>query len=287
MKFSRKKLPKDAIATLRRVRVDVCEPHAILLAPVYVYLRNNQKFVAVKAPLQFFAPGELEKLQPYESFYVPEFIDMIAPFQKAGESVRALLEMNQKSVVRSNQGAASVVLPLSPHEINDAVLQVLGPLWSGGVRVEPFFLCFFADEVCRPIPSNVMVASVEVDVESFELALLRSSAAVFLALHLGYCDLGLLNRLRGTVFEDTWNGKGPAQGFGELAQLSRLLAELLPSSETREIQLDRIREIAKGTSLANRCSRKLISRLDRIEINFHRSLENVASIFGDKGFCDE
>src|SRR5437899_3275466 len=112
MKIRNRKLSKDAVQTLRRIPVELCHSYDLLVAPIYVYLPKNEKFVAIKFPLQYFSPAELEKFRPYESFYLPEFVDFISPFQKAGESVRALFDVRQKRPVKTSQGSELITLPM-------------------------------------------------------------------------------------------------------------------------------------------------------------------------------
>ena len=56
MDFSRKKLPPDAAEKMRNCPIHSVQPYALMIAPAYVYMKVNKKFVAVKAPLDFFTP---------------------------------------------------------------------------------------------------------------------------------------------------------------------------------------------------------------------------------------
>ncbi|MDR3607794.1 MAG: hypothetical protein P4M08_10485 [Oligoflexia bacterium] len=287
MQFSRKKLPKEALASLRRVEVATCEPYGILLTPVYVYLPKNQKFVAIKAPLQFFSPTDLEKNRPLENFYLPEFVKQIIPFQNAGAKVRNLLTTRQKYGVKTNSGDLEVVLPVPQYQLDDAVLQVTGPLWSKGVQIEPFFLCFFAEEVCDPLPPEKLVRSAEENIELFELALLRASTAVFFALHLGYCDLTALKNIREQVFDNTVFGTARFSNQGETAELVRLIRAAIPSAETRSLSLQRIMELLHEPGNGGKSTRKLISRLSRVNAELIKMDAPAPSIYGEQGFIDE
>jgi hypothetical protein len=274
--------------SLRRVPVDTCAPNAILLTPIYVYLPKNKKFIAVKAPLQLFSVEELEKLKSFENFYFPEFIDLIAPFQKAGEAVREILKVRQRRQIRSSGGTSMIPLPMAQHELNDALLRIVGPLWGRGVRVEPFFLCFFADAVCEPLPASILGKAAEQDGDRFELSLLRASTAVFLALHLGYGDVKLLTCLRDRVFQaGTEVGPPIAPLSGELGQLFDLVEAVLPDAETREISFESIRKIQMTIGCGGRSPYKLRSRLNRVrdELMGPKGLE--ASLYGEKGIRNE
>jgi hypothetical protein len=61
MEFSRKKLGQEAIRELRVCSIASVQPYALMLSPVYAYLPQNAKFVAIKAPLDFFTPEELAR----------------------------------------------------------------------------------------------------------------------------------------------------------------------------------------------------------------------------------
>jgi hypothetical protein len=257
------------------------------MAPIYVYLPKNGKFVAVKTPLQYFTPQDIQKLKAYESFYLPGFIDQLAPFQKAGEAVRALLEMVQRNPIQTNQGRDVVTIQMPQHELDDAVLRVLGPLWSGGARIEPFFLCFLANEVCLPFPGDVLTSAFESSAELFELALLRASLGVFLALHIGYSNPASLTAIRGMMFSDTMNGKSASDSVKESSLLQTLVWKLLTDASTKEISLDSIQAALNLDQTGGKVSRKLLSRLDRVVSDFIEPGSVVGSLFGEKGICDE
>jgi len=69
MDFRQRKLPKEAAINLRISPIASVKPYALMIAPVYVFMRVNEKFVSVKAPLDFFTPEELERLKSFESFF--------------------------------------------------------------------------------------------------------------------------------------------------------------------------------------------------------------------------
>ena len=287
MDFSHKKLPKEVVSTLRRVPVGVFAPHAILLTPLYVFLPKNQKFVAIKAPLQFFSPEELEKFNVVDNFYVPEFIDLIAPFQNAGEAVRELLKIREVVQVRTSQGAVPVSLTVSQYELNDAVLRVIATLWGDSVRVEPFFLCTFADEVCDALRPDIILRAAERDVELFELGLLRSSMAVFLALHLGYAHAHALTYLRERVFDDSFS-RSKERPVGLVPQLVSLVRALIPDAGCREISANAIRAVMKENGVETASVRKLLCRIESVlNKKLIRSGALSPSLYGGKGIRDE
>jgi hypothetical protein len=287
VKIRNRKLSKDAIEELRRIPIDVCKPFDVLMTPVYVYLPNNGKFVSIKLPLQVFSQQEIDKYKPYESFYLPQFVDQIAPFQKAGESIRALLDVSQQRPVRTSEGDKTVTLSMPQHELDDSVLHLVGPLWNAGAEIEAFFLCFLANEVCMPFSANVLSEAVETNSDLFELALLRSSTAVFLALHIGYSNARTLTLLREKIFSDTMKAHPASSRATEIGLLQSLIQDLLPTPETQKISLDLIRELMWKNNSGGKVSRKLLSRLERVLNQFVQPDQIVASLFGERGICDE
>jgi hypothetical protein len=289
--FTCRKLPQEALASLRKVRVADCQPHVILLTPVYVYLLQNQKFIAVKEPLNFFEPADLEKFLPFENFYIPEFIDLIAPFQKAGRLVRDLLMTRQKFDAKTNkkkeQEKITVLVPVPQHELDDAIVRIVGPLWSKGVTVEPFFLYILMEEVCDALEQETLKKAIEKSADLFELALLRSSVAVFLALHLGYCERQLLKEIRNKIFNGTMDNSELSHDQDEISHLLRLVQASLPNLETRSISIERFLALLENPETNGRGSRKLISRLKRVNDGLIDPKAQAPSIFGKKGLIHE
>ena len=280
MQFSHKKLAKDKISSLRRVPISVCEPSVILLTPVYVYLPKNQKFVAIKAPLEFFSKAELEKLSPFENFYLPDFIDLIAPFQRAGESVSELLKVKVRLKLASNMGPVQVELPTSQHETSDSILRLTSSLWGAGARIEPFFLIFFANEICGLLPEKVLRQAADNNLEDFELSLLQASVAVFLALQMGWSERAFLTSLRNFFFDE------PRKATGDAELLIQWVQKILPHSEVRVVSLESVRESGNqmGPSALNV---KLVQRLERVSQRLIPPGATTASVYGPKGIRDE
>jgi hypothetical protein len=194
MDFSKRKLPKEAAESMRICPIDTVKPYAMMLAPVYAYMKLNEKFVSVKAPLDFFTPGELDKLRTFEAFHLPAFVDTVLPFRSAARSVRALLSWSPELSVKGPRKDL-VALPPASYELSDAVLRIVGPLWSSQAKVEPFFVAAFVNELCELLPAESLTTARDRSFDLYENAVLGSSWAVFLALHLGYVDLAFLNRL--------------------------------------------------------------------------------------------
>jgi hypothetical protein len=266
MDFSHRKLPNEAAQTLRLCPIQSVAPYALMLAPVYVYMKRNEKFVAVKAPLDFFTPEELEKLRPLESFFIPEFVDSAIPFRDAGRRVRSLL---------------SLPVQPAPYELSDATLRTMGPLWGNGAVIEPFFIAIFANEVCDLLPGDLLKSSRDGNLAAYETGIIRSALTVFLALHLGYCDLDFLNQLRLDVFKDALSGKETfADALSERDELRALAGAILRTSSSKIVKAEFF-AASHGTIAV-----KLVARMERVKAQMIRAEQPVPTIYGAKGFVD-
>ena len=274
MNFSRKKLSKDAAADLRALPVDTVRAYALMPAPVYVYLRSNEKFVSIKAPLDFFTPDELRRMRKYETFYLPKFVDEVTQYREGARAVRALLTAGPDPA-----GATAEPSP-TPFAVSDAVLRKLGPLWNVGGVFETFFAALFCDELCAPLPPELLNGAHERSVETYERAVLQAATVTFLALHLGYSNLDFLNVLRLSTFERI---VAPVPGptlRTEVMELTRLVGEMLRDTEFREIRSD---WLARHPA---RAAHRLVSRLARIDADLVVRERVAPSIFGERGFAD-
>jgi hypothetical protein len=271
MNFSKRKLPKEAADTLRACPIDSVKPYALMLAPVYVYMRMNEKFVAVKGPLDFFTPEELSRLLPLENFFLPEFVDSVVPFREAGRRVRALLSWKP----RTEGGLAP-----APFELSDAILRIIAPLWGGVTTVEPFFAAALAGEVCDLLPGEAMLAARDASVERYEKAVLLSGWAVFLALHLGHCELDFLSKLRESVFAEAFDGRPEAESCLEVRELKEMARASLGDTVSRGIRAEDFR------SRPDRASQKIASRMERAKASLIRRDSGIPTIHGQKGFLD-
>ena len=168
MNFSQRKLPKSAAPVMRECPIRSVQPYAPMISPVYVFLKMNEKFISVKAPLDFFTPAELERLESFETFYLPEFVEQAIPFRNSARTVRALLSWQPRE--RNAD-------PPAPYEISDAVLRVTGVLWGNGVVVEPFFVGVFANELCEPIAPETLERVRDRDIQTYERSVFVSSWA--------------------------------------------------------------------------------------------------------------
>ena len=274
MDFSARKLPQTAALELRICPVESVQPFAPMIGPVYVLLKKNEKLISVKGPLDFFTPEELQKFRHYKNFYLPQFVDDVVPFREAAMQVRKIISWSPTKNGES-------VLPPAPYELSDAVLQVVGTLWGRGVVIEPFFAAIFAHELCAPLSPALALSIHDRNTVSYENALLRSGLAVFLAVHLGYCDLDFLKRLRNQVFQ---NGLQP-----QSVQLRGIASEVddlatLVYDFTLKDPRKAIRGGMFGTAMG-RASAKMAARLQRVRRMVDES-KPAATIFGERGFVD-
>lgn len=285
MEFTHRKLPREAAASLRLCPVRSVKPFALMLAPVYVFMRLNMKFVAVKAPLDFFTPEELEKLAPLQSFFLPPFVDRAIPFRDAATRASAILSWEPQTVKTAGKVEyPEVRLAPAPFELSDAILRLVGPLWGDGLRIEPFFVSVFVNELCDVLPGELLRTARDKNVEAYERGVFRSAWGVFLALHLGFCDLGYLNRLRLRIFEREVTGHD-STGFagthrGETDELIDVVTKTLVGPK---------QAILNGTvfaSLPGRLSQKLTARLERVKAQLMAKNAPLPTIHGPGGFLE-
>ena len=267
MDFTFRKLPQEVAEQLRRCAISSVKPYALMVAPAYVYLKQNHKFVSVKAPLDFFSPEELTRMAPYENFFFPECVDASLEFRGAGTRVRALLSIP----------AGDAPTP-SSFELSDAILRIVGPLWGGTVVLEAFFATVFANELCGLLSGQWMQNARDQAVETFERALLHSGLVVFLALHLGYCDLAFLKRLRIAVLTRHFGAPGVVPGGRGIEMLVEW-AELRVRAGIAGITPFDLAE------KQDRLALQLTSRLTRVQSELLRGDIASATISGPGGFA--
>jgi hypothetical protein len=291
MEFSRKKLTKDAAAALHRVEIGQLEPFRLLPAPVYVFMRANEKFVSIKGPLDFFFPRELERIKPFASVYFPEFVKTIDPILQSARRVRMLLTGSESAVATTDEQEhkpglrpLALALPPAPFEVSESILKEIGPVWwdhaGSGPGVEPFLITLFINELCEPLSPEMLHEARDKGVESFERALFRSAWAVFLALHLGYTDLGFIERLRIRVFEENALRMRSVVHQGEVDELIAVASVSLKSTRLRIIKGDFF------DRRPERVSQKLASRLERVRDGLMSTGSGAPTIYGRKGFVD-
>lgn len=255
-----------------------------MFAPVYVFLKKNKKFISIKAPLDFFSPEELKRFSTFKKFFIPQFIDWVAPFRKTGKAIRTLLQLELKPKDKSEdseeQTYPPVALPLAPYELSDACLRLIAPLWGRDQKIENFFIAVLMAEVLEPLPEDLLTDTKEKDYVLFEDALLRSSWGTFLALLIGYCDAQILNRIRVRIFEQVVGTEFESEESSEVNEVIRVSQETFNQAKKGAID----KEVFLGRP--DRVSQKILSRIARMEgLLPEEDLPPSPSIYDPGGIC--
>lgn len=285
MEFTHRKLPRSEAGKLKRSSIDSIKPFALLLTQVYVFMQRNAKFLAVKGPLDFFTAEELDRMRPFGTLFMPDFVQVALPFRDAGKSVRLTLSWRPRKLAGQSEESNGVsypeiALPPAPYEISDAVLKIIGPLWGAGGLIEPYFVTVFSHEVCDALPHAWMKQMRDANHLLFEDTLFLSSWAVFLALHLGRCDLAYLSKFRAQIFANAFPEISLEQGLGEMDADSRDLLEL-----ARETYQEPTIALTADSfeSRDERVAQMMAGRLRRVLREFVRKDRAAPSVHGEKG----
>lgn len=262
MHFDEKKLAPEAADTLVKCPIYSVQPYSLMLGPVYVFMKRNQKFVSVKAPLDFFTPEELEKLKPYEEFFMPEFVLQATKFQTAAKVVRSLLEK----------------VDLTPYEISDEILKVTSKLWSKELKIEPFFMSIFTDELCGVIDPQQMLEAREKTVAKHDWGLLLSGSVVFLTLWAGVEDIEALTNLRLQTYSKTVQGENWGSPKNHQEMWIAEVQQWMLSHRAIEAQYIEFS--------AHEWAKKIHSRLKRAKKNYTTRAGKAPSIYGPHGFIE-
>jgi hypothetical protein len=220
--FKQTKLTPEEAANFRFCAVATVAPNTLLLMPAYVYMKLNQKFVMIKQAMDIFSEEDLEHLKTFGVFYFPEEIDQALRFREVASEVRRLLdwqpERDQSDGGRIRRELRTYVTPAS-FEVADTVLRLVAPLWEGGVKIDPYFVAVFTNELCDSLDPALLKKSRNQNIALYEKAIVASSWAVFLALHLGYLDTQFLNRLRLSSFEEIMSVRPVVRASIEVSEL--------------------------------------------------------------------
>lgn len=283
MRFLLRKLPLARAAELETFSPVAAEPYRPLPAPVYVQLPKNEKLVSVKGPFDFFNPRDLEKMRKGGKYFYGPIMKRVEPFRSAAVEVRKMLSWSKPSAGGSLEPA--------PFEISDAVLRKLAMLWApipsnddGGdvpIGIETYFAVIFVNELCEPIPGDALEHARERDPDQYEIALLRSGVFVFLALHLGYLDLAMLNRYRERFFNEliqvTALGGRTVPMSMELSELKRWTESLVHSADVSLISSEQFQYSI------SRVTQKLKSRLARVRTSLCDPEAELAHTYDQDG----
>jgi hypothetical protein len=276
MNFSKRKLPIEATSQLRQYAIDTVKPYALMAAPVYVFMRRNQKFISVKAPLDFFTEQELEKLRSCDSFFMPQFIDTVMPYRDLARRVKMILGWNPVET--------KATLPPASFELADGVLRTMAPVWGNRHRIEPFFAAVFTNEFCDLLPGEDLKSARERDCELFERAVIISSWMVFLSLHIGVADQQYMNALRLSVFRkvmgDEQDEGTSIDSRSDAGELFQILQEVLVGENIHQSL-----GIGFFETRSERVSQKIVARLNRVRENLSGASLS-GTIYGERGFVD-
>jgi hypothetical protein len=282
MDFNERKLPLDAERTLLRCPIESVHAYVSMIAPVYLELRLNARFVSIKAPLDFFTPEELARLSARGEFRLPKFIETAVPFSDAGRKVRALLAWDPAATPLDSERA----LGPTPYELSDALLRLVAPLWGANgevpeLGIEPFFTVAFANELCATLPPEALLRARESDLESYERAILASSWVTLAAIMLGYADRVFLDRLRERVFRRMALGEVAPVRLSDVDQLENLAYAVFGGDAVpRRVTLAQIE------GRPERAAQKLVARLRRVNRELNEPRGELPTIYGPRGFAD-
>lgn len=261
MDFGLRKLSVTSAEGLRACPIQTVRPFALMITPVYVNMKLNEKFVMVKKPLDFFTDEELARLKPFGSLFLPEEDAVSLKFRKAAIEIKKLLQWEGGEAGKARY--AYDELPPASFEISDAVIRLMASLWEPGPEIDLFYVAVFVNELCDPIAGDALKSYRDQDFELYEKAVICSSWAVFLALHLGHTDLAFLSRLRARVMKEVIEGKSGASFDRDLGELVRAAQESLGdkvlAAPGKKIHAQDL------IGRFGRTSEKLSSRIQRVE----------------------
>jgi hypothetical protein len=210
--FRKRKIPLSEEENLLVCPLETVHPFALLLAPSYVRMALNEKFVAVKGPLDFFTPEELQKVKGAAFLYSTQYVETVLPFRSDARNLVGILEANPtpKELEDGQFEKVAAQLGLTPYERSAAVAELLSRLWfvdGDEMLLEPYFNTVFVNELCGPLSAESLNSSRENDTGLFESALIDSAWVVFFALHFGVLELNYLKKLRAQTFDYLSTGK--------------------------------------------------------------------------------
>jgi hypothetical protein len=267
MNFRDRTLELTAIQSLYQCRVETVEPYTLMLAPVYVLMRRNEKLVCVKAPLDFFVPEELESLKRCEVFYLPVTVKEVVRFQTAARIHRSFLEGRNEA------------LPRAGYELSRHIMRATAPLWGAGLCVEPFFASVYADELCGPLPEEALIRGRESAVVRHEEGILLGGALVFVLIQLGWHSHFTLKLLREQVYARTVEGESWEEPRSDW--------EAVVGDLKKSFSQDGVLSLASMSRIEAEWARKLMARVKKIGEGFVAGKYESLSLSRTGGFFDE
>lgn len=169
------------------IRVTKLKAYEIQPAPVYLYLRKNARFVAIKGTYDFFLPEELQRLAAVEELFHYQKIRELDPIFQCAQKIRGLLQMAE------NQ--------LAPFEASDLIMKQLSELMNAGrlQAIDDIFV--LANQVCGQLPTDFLIQNRNKDIVVFEEILKTSAWAVWISLILGNNNWNYLYRIWASTFQ--------------------------------------------------------------------------------------
>ena len=282
MNFDKRKRSKEEARDLVHIPADEIRPYEVLTAPVYVYLKANQKFIALKGPLDFFDENSIKNILGKNNIFIGPFYEEAQEIKKYAKALREEL---MQPYVRYNdfndRPFPDPQITLPTYARSRICLRKATEIWSSDRTIEPFVVMIYIDELCGLIPKSDLIRAYNRDVDQFELALLRSSWAVFLAMHLGYYDLDALTHLRLNAFNWTFDLPNNKVGFSETDRIIKTAMETVKVIDQKTIQDLMFKE------RDDELSRRLAARFDFRAVEYLGDDQNSWSIYGEKGFLVE
>lgn len=253
-----KKLPPEAASDLKSEPIRIDRAYALTWSPVYVFLRRNQKFVAVKGPKDFFTPDELKKLSPFENFFIPKRSTEIDYYQEKGRNLRRYLESikHEEDSLASNPDPKEA--PTASYEVSAFTMDKICEIWGTRRHLMNWEVVAYIDSICHGVAGDHWLRLREISIQEFDRILAHSSWIIFFALHLGYTDIDLLSRYRSELFRRSLSSGDLELSIPELDEIERLVSKWLNQSP-EGLSSAKIMEDWSG-----RVAQKLSFRLDLV-----------------------
>lgn len=281
MEFAHRKLNRSEEDQLMRMPVKAIGAYQPVFYPIYVFLRRNQKFVSVKAPLDYFTPESLKKFEEVEQFFVPKFVHTLEPFFSAARRLRKLLTKNTEPIhfeTRNEVGLSKVKMGRAHYEIADQCFEIIASLWGDRARVEPFFAAALSWELCQSAPPELLDRARNQSISSLDQCVLFSGWSVWIALHMGFCDWRFINQLRNQAILHAMDPSIQLNGaLGEIVALSHATLPPKKLLSLRSLIFSERKE---------RAAQMIAKRLDRYQDGNPDVGLSSPSIYGQGGICE-
>jgi len=281
--FLKRKLDESHKDSLKLMMWEEVKAYTILPAPLYCYLPQNHKYIAVKGPLDFFTTEEKDKFKKAQTFFYTSWIDKIIPIQNCA------LELKE-NFAELNVIKKMIQEKYSPVEIGDPgflkskeTLKKISFLWNSDLTIEPYFVLIFCESLLGGFDAERLENGRSKHIDIFEHGLMYSALGVFLMLHYGCMDLHYLKELRELLFDyKVFDKKIDFNSYQiEFIEFCELLERVYPDSNIMVLSDDVF------LNYTSRFAQKLISRLSYRADQFIDSKKSRLSIFDQGGFLDE